>query len=78
MGRTYQVPEAESEHALFTVSPPMTDEPVVLNFPRGGHNYYNGRDIERFARRVAWLEQVKPERDGWEERYRIIVRKHQP
>lgn len=77
MGRTYQVPTAESEHALFTVSPPLSGESAVLKFPRGGHNYYNDRDIERLARRLAWLEQAKPDRDGWEERYRKIVHKHQ-
>ncbi|KAF9467910.1 Alpha/Beta hydrolase protein [Collybia nuda] len=77
MGRTYQVPTAESEHAIFTVSPPLDGELVAPNFPRGGHNYYNNRDIERLSRRLGWLGQAEPEKDGWEGRYRRLAHKHQ-
>lgn len=76
-GRLYQIPDNESEHTLFEVSLRTTsDSTSGLDFPRGGHNYYNGRDFERFARRIAWLARAKPEESGWEGRYRASVCKH--
>ncbi|KAF5310571.1 hypothetical protein D9619_008193 [Psilocybe cf. subviscida] len=65
-GRLYKTPPTESEHALFRV---QASEKVSL-FPKGGHNYYNGRDLERFTRRISWLASSRPFDDGWEERYR--------
>lgn len=68
-GRLYLIPSNESEHSLFHVQP--TDESrIVPEFPRGGHNYYNGRELEKFLRRIAWLDKAKPDRDGWEARYK--------
>ena len=42
-------------------------------FPKGGHNYYNRRDHEDFARRMSWLERAVPHEDGWEGRYEEIM-----
>ena len=44
-------------------------------FPLGGHNYYNGRDMEGFVRRTNWLFQAKPMEVDWEDRYMTIVSK---
>jgi len=51
------------------------DESPASLFPLGGHNYYNGRDLERFVRRISWLIQAKPMEEGWEGRYMAIVSK---
>ncbi|KAJ7032012.1 Alpha/Beta hydrolase protein [Mycena alexandri] len=77
-GRLYQVPPASREYALFHVTPDLEDENVLPDHPRGGHNYYNGRDMEKFARRILWLDKaMKMEGDeDWKERYRAQVAKH--
>ncbi|KAL1746048.1 Alpha/Beta hydrolase protein, partial [Schizophyllum fasciatum] len=62
----YRVPEREAECTLFDVQERAAD----ATYPKGGHNYYNGRPIERFFRRVNWLEKAKPGVEGWEGRYR--------
>ncbi|PPQ72981.1 hypothetical protein CVT24_000294 [Panaeolus cyanescens] len=74
-GNLYTTPASESEHALFTVVSDKDMEGPPL-FPRGGHNYYNGRDLERFSRRIKWLHQANPHEEGWEDRYRATVHKH--
>lgn len=48
-------------------------EGPTLIFPLGGHNYYNGRDLERFVRRIGRLIQAKQMEEGWEDRYMAIV-----
>lgn len=71
-GKLYMTPASESEHALFNVDRDSeATEPLL--FPRGGHNYYNGRDLEKFSRRIKWLLEAKPNEEGWEDRYRAIV-----
>ncbi|KAJ7048626.1 Alpha/Beta hydrolase protein [Mycena amicta] len=43
-----------STSSLFSPSASSTDsEPTPLH-PRGGHNYYNGRDMEKVARMIRW------------------------
>ena len=75
-GQLYHVPPEASEDALFTVLPsPPEDRPC--DFPRGGHNYYNGRDHERFFRRTEWLFQAKFPEEGWKDRYRKFFAKNQ-
>jgi hypothetical protein len=44
-------------------------------FPRGGHNYYNGRELEKLVRRITWLEKARFPEPGWEDRYQAIVKK---
>ncbi|KAF8068975.1 Alpha/Beta hydrolase protein [Lyophyllum atratum] len=74
--RLYHVPASESEHALFTAAPPGPDDQETLEFPRGGHNYYNGRDFERLGRRIKWLYKANTDKSGWEERYRERFSRH--
>jgi DNA-binding transcriptional MerR regulator len=50
-GRLYQIPESESEHTLFNVAS-AEGASVPPKNPRGGHNYYNARDMERLQRRM--------------------------
>ncbi|KAF5386473.1 hypothetical protein D9757_005928 [Collybiopsis confluens] len=49
--RLYHIPSSEFEHTLFHV-----DADKSIQYPRGGHNYYNGRDQEALLRRLGWLE----------------------
>ncbi|KAF8887542.1 Alpha/Beta hydrolase protein [Infundibulicybe gibba] len=63
--------ETECEYALFHV---VVEEGREVHFPRGGHNYYNNRDLERSARRSAWLDRVGIAKEGWEERYKQLAR----
>jgi len=74
-GQLYQTPTSECEHSLFHIQRELDDSEICL-FPKGGHNYYNGRDLERFARRVDWLDKAKPMKAGWEERYTAIAMKN--
>ncbi|KAG6841502.1 hypothetical protein C0991_010360 [Blastosporella zonata] len=67
--RLYRVPQSECEHALFKIAPPAPDGKDIGKFPKGGHNYYNGRDFERLARRIKWLHKANIGNDGWEGRY---------
>jgi len=71
-GILYNTPATESEHSLFHV---IDSKGPALLFPFGGHNYYNGRDHERFLRRLSWLIEAKPMEEGWEDRYLAIVSK---
>jgi len=74
-GRLYKTPASECEHALFyTQLDEETDGGTQL-FPKGGHNYYNGRDLERFSRRINWLLKSDPTVVGWEDRYLSMVTK---
>ncbi|PVG03661.1 alpha/beta-hydrolase [Serendipita vermifera] len=51
-GHLYRVPESESEHTCFNVEV-TKGEPVL--YPRGGHNYYGARDMERLQRRLRGI-----------------------
>ncbi|EGO00311.1 hypothetical protein SERLA73DRAFT_180832 [Serpula lacrymans var. lacrymans S7.3] len=72
-GRLYHIPESESECALFDSHSEIKDIPT---HPRGGHNYYNGRDMEKAARRMWWLKEVHKE-EGWEQLYRKRMEQEQ-
>ncbi|RDB29816.1 Mono- and diacylglycerol lipase [Hypsizygus marmoreus] len=72
----YHVPPSEAEHALFEAASYDPNRLMTLKFPRGGHNYYNGHDLERLMRRFLWLDKAEPEKDSWEERYRQAITKH--
>ncbi|TDL27870.1 alpha/beta-hydrolase [Rickenella mellea] len=72
-GCLYHIPPREREYTVFDVS---HDEegysPALLLHPRGGHNYYNGRDMEKVGRRIKWIDgaPVSGElRSGWETKY---------
>ncbi|KAF9568263.1 alpha/beta-hydrolase [Agrocybe pediades] len=75
-GKLYRIPATESEHALFRVISDNETDGKPYFFPKGGHNYYNRRDLERFARRINWLDRARPDEPGWEERYDEIMKKH--
>ncbi len=74
-GHVYRTPASECEHSLFHVQQHNETEGDSRLFPKGGHNYYNGRDLERFARRINWLDRVNPMEEGWEDRYIAIAEK---
>ncbi|KAH8103960.1 Alpha/Beta hydrolase protein [Cristinia sonorae] len=52
-GKLYRIPPEESECSLFHVPPDSPDEVTI--FPRGGHNYYNSRDLEGLKRELCVL-----------------------
>ncbi|KAJ7143303.1 Alpha/Beta hydrolase protein [Mycena crocata] len=72
-GRLYRIPQASREYALFHVSRDLEDEDVLPDHPRGGHNYYNGRDMEKFARRIGWLDKAMKMEGDWKELYSVKV-----
>lgn len=76
-GQLYHIPREASEDALFTVSPPTQSKERLFDHPLGGHNYYNGRDHEKFFHRTDWMLQAKFREDGWEDRYRQVFTKNQ-
>ena len=57
-GVLFRIPASESEHGIFDVSEGALDVSELSEYPRGGHNYYNGRDMEKFARRMGWTEEL--------------------
>lgn len=70
----FRVPESDRDFGLFNAVAPEGAE--ASEHPKGGHNYYNGRDMERGARRMGWLEGVlKTGEEGWVERYREKARR---
>ena len=75
-GVLYNTPATELEHSLFHVMDEGGDyDGHARIFPLGGHNYYNGRDLERFIRRTGWLVEAKPMEEDWEDRYTTVVSK---
>ncbi len=74
-GKMYKVPTTECEHTLFHVHAVTNNEATKWLFPKGGHNYYNGRNVEHLMNRIAWLADAKPAEEGWETRYAAILRK---
>jgi len=62
-GRLFHVPESEREFALFDVTLTAEEKAIPPMHPKGGHNYYNGRDMEKLVRRMEWLEKVMSKSD---------------
>ncbi|EIN13723.1 alpha/beta-hydrolase [Punctularia strigosozonata HHB-11173 SS5] len=73
-GRMYHVPISECEYSSMSVAESELDSDEVP-FPRGGHNYYNGRNMERLARRMDMLAVEMTNGPGWEDRYRTKMMK---
>lgn len=69
-GRLYRPPAPNESQVMFF--PP---EDKMRIFPRGGHNYYNGRDLELLRRRIGWLTSADIEKPGWESRYEAQARR---
>lgn len=87
--KIYYIPPSEREKTLFRVDGGNNSSDGSLSnstegisgstsmstrFPRGGHNYYCGRELERLQRRIVWLEKAEPDQPGWEERYTALSR----
>ncbi|KAH9946636.1 alpha/beta-hydrolase [Amylocystis lapponica] len=78
-GRLFHVPATESEHGVFTFSEGALDATKIPDYPRGGHNYYNGRDWEKVVRRIFWLNEILEKHgNGWEDEYIAYLAKHDP
>lgn len=77
--RLFHIPESEREFGQFDVA--MSDEDMEKMpplHPKGGHNYYNGSDMEKMVRRMEWLQKtVKKGDDQWMDLYRKQVLKHE-
>lgn len=71
-GQLYHTPLSEAEHSLFTVEC-KEEEGTPLRHAKGGHNYYNGRDMERLIRRMVRFGKYRKTGDGWQERYEARV-----
>lgn len=67
-GRLYRSPDAN--HSQVMLYPP---EDAMEIFPKGGHNYYNRRDLESFRKRTGWLAEADVEKAGWESRYQAAA-----
>lgn len=76
----FRIPGSEKEYGSFDTST-IEGAPPPLH-PKGGHNYYNGRELEKLARRVSALGKlIKDEDDLWVESYVtevIRVEKYSP
>ncbi|KAL0959640.1 hypothetical protein HGRIS_011342 [Hohenbuehelia grisea] len=56
---------AEPVRTAATLALAMTGTP----YPRGGHNYYNGRELEGVMKRMRWLDEAMTRKKGkWTER----------
>lgn len=66
--RLFRIPDGEKECGSFDI-PTIEDVQPPLH-PQGGHNYYNGRELEKLARRVNVLSRLmKDEDDLWVKNY---------
>jgi len=66
-GLLYQIPEGFEEYSEFAVEA-ETDAPPP-DYPLGGHNYYNNRDMAKCNRRLRWLNTLTLGEVDWEQRY---------
>jgi len=51
-----------------TESVPSSRAANTNSFPKGGHNYYNGRDLEGFRRLTGKLKKAGFPQEGWQSR----------
>ncbi|KAJ2933370.1 hypothetical protein H1R20_g3720, partial [Candolleomyces eurysporus] len=64
---------ATSQAAQPALKPPCTGADIASpknSFPRGGHNYYSGRDLEAFRRMTDRLHAANFPEANWEARFR--------
>ncbi|KAL5534225.1 hypothetical protein ACEPAG_687 [Sanghuangporus baumii] len=66
-GQLLRIPPSENEHSVFPVQ--LEDDTGPADYPLGGHNYYNNRDMEKMQRRIRCLKLLTLGEAGWEERY---------
>ena len=75
-GQLFNIPLEEVEHSFFPV---LLDGDVgPPEYPFGGHNYYNNRDMEKIQRRIRCLKLLTKGETGWEDRYRRYLTKESP
>ena len=76
-GRLFHIPESENEHGIFKVEKDAAWRTELPKHPRGGHNYYSGRDLEGLWRRMEWVADMMGEGTEWESGYLARVRKEE-
>ncbi|GJE86096.1 lipase family protein [Phanerochaete sordida] len=74
-GALFWVPVSEKEHGIFDVSEEAVAANTSPKHPRGGHNYYGGRDLERLGRRMGWVQEMMAGGSEWETKYLTRVSK---
>ncbi|KAG7448764.1 alpha/beta-hydrolase [Guyanagaster necrorhizus] len=73
-GYLFHIPTSQCEFSLFVAETPSNH--ISIEYPKGGHNYYNGRDMERVLRRLNWLEKAMGSEEDWIEKYKLHAAKH--
>ena len=81
-GRAFHIPRAYAEDALFSVEDDEGDGEGRMaeggEHRRGGHNYYHGRDAEKFYRRMRLMTKFMNEGgEGWEAEYQAEIAKQE-
>lgn len=80
-GHLFRIPPDVSECSHFPIKLDDDDaaaaaqKDVPPEFPRGGHNYYNGRDMEGTLQKIWRLKIPTLGEVGWEERHRGHLRR---
>jgi hypothetical protein len=70
-GTLYSIPPSESEYTIFEVDDDLDTKTRLIKYPKGGHLYYNDRNMELLLVRINWI-QVDVSNFGeanWVERY---------
>lgn len=75
-GRLFHIPPEECEHGTFDASPDAFDPGKIPDHPKGGHQYFNGKNLEHVGRRMFWMRDMMKE-PGWEPKYLAKVKKHE-
>ena len=60
---------------MLDVSGDAVDASKSPQHPRGGHNYYNSRDLEKLGRRMGWVQEMMGKGTEWESKYLSRVAK---
>lgn len=52
----YSIPPSESEYTIFEVDDDLDTKRHLIKFPKGGHLYYNDRNMELLLSRMDWIQ----------------------
>lgn len=64
----FRIPDDQKEYGFFD-TPTIEGAPPPLH-PKGGHNYYNGKDLEKLVRRASALSKLmRDDDDLWMKHY---------
>ena len=55
-GTLYSIPLSESEYTIFEVDDDLDTKTHLIKFPKGGHLYYNDRNMELLLNRIDWIQ----------------------